>query len=139
VALFGAEFTWALGSIFQARRPVDVTPRVSSAYQMLFGAIGFVLLILATNEPAPTPTAEAWWAWIYLTVAGSLFAFTSYVIALRRLPTGIVMTYAYVNPVLAVLLGYFILGEEITAWTIGGSALVLLGVAGVFRARLKAR
>jgi drug/metabolite transporter (DMT)-like permease len=136
LALFVAEFTWAIGSLLQARRPVNVEPRVSSAYQMLFGAIGFVVLILATNEPLPTPTVSAWWAWIYLTIFGSLFAFTAYVIALRRLPTRIVMTYAYVNPVLAVLLGYFILGEAITIWTIAGSALVLLGVAGVFRERL---
>lgn len=133
LALLTAELTWAIGSVVQARRPVSVEPRVSSAYQMLFGAIGFVVLILATNEPLPTPTQEAWWAWIYLTIFGSLFAFTAYVVALRRLPTRIVMTYAYVNPVLAVLLGYFILGEEITVWTIAGSALVLLGVTGVFR------
>jgi drug/metabolite transporter (DMT)-like permease len=136
LALIAAPLTWATGSVLQARRPVKIEPRVSSAYQMLFGAAVFVILILATNEPLPTPTVSAWWAWIYLTVVGSLFAFTAYVVALRRLPTRIVMTYAYVNPVLAVLLGYFILGEAITIWTIAGSALVLLGVTGVFRERM---
>jgi drug/metabolite transporter (DMT)-like permease len=136
LALIAAPLTWATGSVLQARRPVKIEPRVSSAYQMLFGAAVFVILILATNEPLPTPTVSAWWAWIYLTVVGSLFAFTAYVVALRRLPTRIVMTYAYVNPVLAVLLGYFVLGEVITVWTIAGSALVLLGVTGVFRGRM---
>jgi drug/metabolite transporter (DMT)-like permease len=136
LALIAAPLTWATGSVLQARRPVKIEPRVSSAYQMLFGAAVFIILILATNEPLPTPTVSAWWAWIYLTVVGSLFAFTAYVVALRRLPTRIVMTYAYVNPVLAVLLGYFILGEVITVWTIAGSALVLLGVTGVFRERM---
>ncbi len=136
LALIAAPLTWATGSVLQARRPVKIDPRVSSAYLMLFGAFVFVILILATKEPLPTPTVSAWWAWIYLTVVGSLFAFTAYVVALRRLPTRIVMTYAYVNPVLAVLLGYFILGEAITIWTIAGSALVLLGVTGVFRERL---
>jgi drug/metabolite transporter (DMT)-like permease len=136
LALIAAPLTWATGSVLQARRPVKIEPRVSSAYQMLFGAAVFVILILATNEPLPTPTVSAWWAWIYLTVVGSLFAFTAYVVALRRLPTRIVMTYAYVNPVLAVLLGYFVLGEVITVWTIAGSALVLLGVTGVFRERM---
>jgi drug/metabolite transporter (DMT)-like permease len=64
-----------------------------------------------------------------------VFAFTSFVRALRLLPTSLVMTYAYINPVIAVILGWAILHESITGWTIAGSALVLIGVAGVFRAR----
>jgi drug/metabolite transporter (DMT)-like permease len=136
LALIGAPVTWAAGSVLQARRPVKHAPRTSSAYQMLFGAVGFALVIFLVKEPLPTPTQEAWLAWLYLLVFGSLFAFTSYVIALRLLPTRIVMTYAYVNPVLAVVLGWIVLGEQITWWTVAGTALVLLGVAGVFRERL---
>jgi drug/metabolite transporter (DMT)-like permease len=135
LALIGAPLTWAAGSVLQARRPVQHSPRVSSAYQMTFGAIGFAIVVLLLGEPLPTPTQEAWIAWIYLVIFGSLFAFTAYVTALRLLPTRIVMTYAYVNPVLAVVLGYFVLGEAITIWTVAGTALVLLGVAGVFRER----
>lgn len=134
LALIAAPVTWALGSVFQARNRVDLPPRVSSAYQMLFGAIGFAAIVLLRGEPAPAPDGEAWLAWLYLVVFGTL-AFTSYVTALKLLPTRIVMTYAYVNPVLAILLGYFVLGEEITAYTIAGSLLVLVGVAGVFRER----
>lgn len=136
LALIGAPITWAAGSVLQARRPVQHTARTSSAYQMAFGAIGFAIVVLLLKEPLPTPTQEAWLAWIYLVIFGSLFAFTAYVTALRLLPTRIVMTYAYVNPVLAVLLGYFVLSEAVTVWTIAGTALVLLGVAGVFRERL---
>lgn len=135
LALIGAPLTWASGSVLQARRPVAHSPRTSSAYQMAFGAVGFAIVVLLLNEPLPTPTQEAWLAWGYLVVFGSLFAFTAYVTALRLLPTRIVMTYAYVNPVLAVLLGYLVLGETITGWTIVGTTLVLLGVAGVFRER----
>lgn len=136
LALIGAPLTWAAGSVLQARRPVQHSPRTSSAYQMAFGAVGFAVVVLLLKEPWPTPTQEAWLAWGYLVVFGSLFAFTSYVTALRLLPTRIVMTYAYVNPVLAVILGYFVLNEVITVWTIAGTILVLLGVAGVFRERL---
>jgi len=68
---------------------------------------------------------------------GSLLGFTSFVRALRLLPTDIVMTYAYVNPVIAVILGWLILRESITAWSLGGMALVLLGVGGVFRERYR--
>ncbi len=137
LALIGAPLTWATGSVLQARRPVKHTPRTSSAYQMAFGALGFMAVILLIKEPISTPTQEAWLAWLYLLVFGSLFAFTSYVIALRLLPTRIVMTYAYVNPVLALVLGWLVLGEDITWWTVGGTVLVLLGVAGVFRERLQ--
>ncbi|MCW5875403.1 MAG: EamA family transporter [Anaerolineales bacterium] len=135
LALVVAALAWSAGSVFQARRPVSLTPGASSAYQMVFGALGFVVLALLTGEPRPTPTTEAWWAFWYLAVVGSIFTFTAYVTALRRLPTQIVMTYAYVNPVLAVLLGSWWLQEEITPWIIAGSLFVLLGVAGVFRDR----
>jgi drug/metabolite transporter (DMT)-like permease len=136
LALIGAPITWASGSVLQARNKIDLPARVNSGYQMLFGAIGFAVIVLLRGEPAPTPNTEAWLAWGYLVIFGTL-AFTSYVTALNLLPTRIVMTYAYVNPVLAILLGYFVLGEEITVYTIGGSILVLLGVAGVFRERLR--
>jgi drug/metabolite transporter (DMT)-like permease len=135
LALVGAPITWASGSVFQARNKLTLPARVSSGYQMLFGSIGFFIIVLMRGEPMPTPNQDAWLAWIYLVIFGTL-AFTSYVTALNLLPTRIVMTYAYVNPVLAILLGYFVLGEQITIYTIGGSALVLLGVAGVFRERL---
>jgi drug/metabolite transporter (DMT)-like permease len=135
LALIAAPITWASGSVLQARNKLSLPARVSSGYQMLFGAIGFALIVLLRREPLPTPNQDAWLAWTYLVIFGTL-AFTSYVTALNLLPTRIVMTYAYVNPVLAILLGHFVLGEEITVYTIGGSALVLLGVAGVFRERL---
>lgn len=135
IALIVATLLWSLGSLIQARNPVDLSARVSAGYQMLFGALGFALIAALAQEAAPNPTREAWFAYGYLVLIGSVLAFTSYVSALRRLPTRIVMTYAYVNPVLAVLLGWAVLGEEITLWTIAGSLLVLAGVAGVFRER----
>lgn len=135
LALLGAGFSWALGSVRQARKPVQIDPMVSSAYQMLIGGTGFILLSRLAAEPLPRPTAEAWLALAYLVVFGSVLAFTAYVTALKSLPINIVMTYTYVNPVIAVILGSLLLQEEITGWTIGGMALVLLGVAGVFRQR----
>lgn len=135
VALILATIAWSAGSVLQARKAVRLSPQVSAAYQMLFGAMGFALVAFLLNEPSPTPSTEAWMAWAYLVLFGSIFAFSSYVTALSKLPTRIVMTYAYVNPVLAVFLGWLILNEAVSSWTIVGSALVLLGVAGVFRER----
>lgn len=133
LALLGAAVAWSAGVVVQNRRPVDLSPWVSSAYQQLFGGAGLGLLMLLTREPIPDPSPAAWAAWGYLVVFGSVFAFTAFVQAIRLLPINVTMTYAYVNPVLAVLLGGLILGERITVWTLLGAALVVLGVAGVFR------
>jgi drug/metabolite transporter (DMT)-like permease len=121
--------------MLQSRRPLDLGPLASSGLQHLIGAAGFAVAILLTREPLPSPTPEAWWAWAYLVVVGSIITFTSFIQALRLLPPTIVFTYSYVNPVGALLLGWLVLHESITATTIAGAALVLLGVAGVFRDR----
>lgn len=137
IGLLVASFSWGAGSLLQSRRPVRVSPLVSSGYQHLFGAFGLVILTLITKETFQSPPLEAWLAWGYLVIFGSVIAFTSYINVLQILPTNIVMTYGYVNPVIAVFLGWIILHEQITLWTIAGTLLVLLGVWGVFRTRRK--
>lgn len=133
LALLVASFTWSSGLVLQSRRSVSVSRGVSSGYQQLFGGIFFTLIALFMREPLPTPTREAWLAWGYLVVFGSLIAFTSFISALQLLPASLVTTYAYVNPVIAVLLGWLILREPITIWTVGGGLLVLVGVRGIFQ------
>ena len=89
------------------------------------------------GEPTMNPEPSAWWAWGYLIIFGSVIAFTSFVKALKLLPPNIVFTYAYVNPVVAVILGFIILGEPITRWTFVGATLVIVGVLGVFKEQKK--
>lgn len=134
-----ASLCWAGGTLIQSRYRVGLSPAVLSGYQLLFGGIAFSFLALLFNEPLPHPSIDAWMACGYLVVFGSLIAFTSYVQVLRLLPTRIVMTYSYVNPVIAIFLGWLVLGEKITFWTVGGAVLVLLGVSGVFRERQKVK
>ncbi len=133
--LLGGTICWGGGSILLRRRPVSLDPVVSSGWQQLVGSLGFAALALATGEPAPAPTLHAWFAWSYLVVFGSLLAFTCFVLAVKLLPTTLVMTYAYVNPVIAVVLGWLILSEPITGFTVVGTALILIGVVGVFADR----
>ncbi len=133
---------WSIGTLIQSRKKLSLAPTVNSAYQMLFGGVAFIIVALLLREPLPTPRLDAWLAWGYLVVFGSIIAFTSYVKVLHLLPTKIVMTYSYINPIVALILGYLILSEPITVWTIAGTILVLLGVFGVFsfhrrEARLK--
>ena len=135
VVVFLGTISWGAGSLLLRRRPVDTPPLTTSGWQQLLGGIAFAAMALAVGEPAPDPTPAAWGAWAYLVVFGSLLAFTSYLQALRLLPTSIVMTYTYVNPVIAVLLGWAILDEPITGRTVVGMALIVTGVLGVFRSR----
>lgn len=139
LALLGASITWGAGSLLQSRNPVALSPRASSGIQMLSGGVGFFVLVQLMGEPMPEPSLNAWLAFTYLVLIGAVLAFTSFVTALQLLPTNVLMTYSYVNPVIAVLLGWLILDEAITGWTIGGMALVLLGVYGVFRERYQRR
>ena len=135
LALVLAPLGWALGSVVQARRPVNLAPQVMSAYHHLSASVGFLVVSMLLREPAPHPTPVAWAAWAYLVVFASIFAFTSYVIALKLLPINIVMTYAYVNPVLALFLGWLLLGEPVTLRTLMGAGLVLLSVFAIFNVR----
>ncbi len=99
----------------------------------MFGGLGFHVLILLRHEPLPTPTTKAGLSWDYLTLFGSVLAFTSYISVLKRLPVQLGMTYSYANPVIAVFLGWWILSEPVTGWTAVGTLLVLAGIAGVFQ------
>ncbi len=138
VALLFAPLLWGSGALLQSRRSVSVSSLVSAGWQQVFGGLMFVVLSLAAREPLPHPTPTALAGWAYLVVVGGL-AFFSFVLALQLLPARLVFTYAYVNPVGAALLGWWLLGEPITWWTVLGAALVILGVAGVFRERYRAR
>lgn len=126
---------WGSASLYLSRHGLRMEPLVLSGYQQLLGGVGFAVLAMAMGEALPNPTPTAWAAWAYLVLFGSLLAFTSYVQVLKLLPTSIAMTYTYVNPVIAVVLGWAILSEPITHATLGGMALILAGVYGVFRER----
>lgn len=135
VLLLLAALSWGAGSLLHSRRPANLDALVSAAYQMLFGGLGVAVLSLVSREPLPTPTATAWLGFAFLFVFGSLIAFTSFLKALHLLPTRLVFTYGYVNPVLAAFLGWIFLGERLPHESLLGAALVLIGVAGTFRAR----
>jgi drug/metabolite transporter (DMT)-like permease len=130
--LMAASLSWGGGSLLQRRRPLALDPMVSAAYQMLAGGLGVAVFSLGFREPWPTPTLTAWLAFAFLLVFGSLIAFTSYLKALHLLPTRVVFTYGYVNPVLASGLGWLLLDERMAGTTLAGAALVLLGVVGAF-------
>ena len=133
LVVLGASASWGIGSVLAGRLPALASPLTGSAMEMLTGAIVLAGLAAATGElthfdPAHVST-QSLLGLLYLIGPGSLLALTCYVIALRRLPTAAVSTYAYVNPVVAVSLGALFLGERPTLATLLGGAIVIVSVA----------
>jgi drug/metabolite transporter (DMT)-like permease len=131
--VLGASASWGIGSVLAGRLPAPASPLVGSAMEMLTGGIVLAGLAAATGELTRIDPAhvseESLLGLLYLIGPGSLLALTCYVIALRRLPTAAVSTYAYVNPVVAVSLGALFLGERPAPATLLGGAVVVLSVA----------
>lgn len=131
--LLGATLSWAIGSYLSPRLRLPPATMVATSYEMLAAGVimtGGSLIVgeARTFAPADVP-GEGWVALAYLVVFGSLLGYTAYTFALANAPLSLVGTYAYVNPVVAVLLGWAILNESITAVVVGGGALVVIGVA----------
>jgi drug/metabolite transporter (DMT)-like permease len=134
-----AGLSWALGSWSQPRMRLPRDPFVVVVYEMLVGGGTLTIVGLLSGEefePAAY-SARAWTAWIYLVLFGSVLAFSAYVWLLQSAAVSLVATYAYVNPVVAVFLGWLILAEPVTTSTVVGGAIVLLAVAAVIQSELR--
>lgn len=132
--------SWSLGSLYashRARLPGD--PIMATAAQMSIGAIALATLGVATGEPASLSGAvfsiDSLVALAYLTIVGSLLAFTTYGWLLRVAPLPLVITYAYVNPVVAVILGGLVRQEPIDGRTVLAGAVIVAAVALIVTAR----
>jgi drug/metabolite transporter (DMT)-like permease len=123
-------FFWQAGSVYAKRRPTGVAPMMSSAVQMLWAGIILTLVgTLAGEWGAMRFGARSVGALMYLVVFGSIIAYSAYMYAIQKLPISLVSTYSYVNPLVALLLGWFVLNEHL-GWREGLSAtVILLGVA----------
>jgi drug/metabolite transporter (DMT)-like permease len=131
LVVLGAALSWGIGSVLAGRLPAPASPLLGSAMQMLAGGGMLAVLAASTGElSGPVhPSAQSLLAVAYLIGPGSLLALTCYVIALRRLSTSAVSTYAYVNPVVAVSLGALLLGERLTLPAVLGGAAIVASVA----------
>ncbi|MFL6108877.1 MAG: EamA family transporter [Marmoricola sp.] len=122
---------WAFGSWVQPRLTLPKDAFVMTVHEMWTG--GVILLVaglLRGERPHPLDySAHIWLAWGYLVVFGSMLAFTAYVWLLGNAPISLVATYAYVNPVVAVVLGALILDEPITPAILVGGAVIVVAVA----------
>jgi drug/metabolite transporter (DMT)-like permease len=135
VAILAGASAWALGSVLARSLHLPESRPLTSGAAMMLG--GGMLLVLSASfgelHPFPHVSMRAAMALLYLIVCGSLLGFTAFVWLLARMPATRVASHAYVNPVVAAALGYFVAGEVITMRTLIGTGLVLASVVLILR------
>jgi len=148
INLFGAALAlaaplcWASGSVFTRHVKLPVRPLVAASMEMLWAGVLFGVLSAATGELGRVHwqgiSRTSWFALVYLVVFGSLVGFSAYVWLLRSAPLSLVSTYAYVNPVVAVVLGAIFVGEILTPRILVAGTIILAAVALIVVARNRA-
>jgi len=132
-AILAACAFWAFGSIYGRRIRNPAEPLTASALQMLGGGGALVLAAVARGDLARLSLAavsvRSWLACVYLVLVGSLVGFSTFVWLMKHCTPARVSTYAYVNPVVAVFLGWLILGEPVSARTLAAAAVIVVSVA----------
>lgn len=129
VSIFSAVIAWAGGSIWIKKRNTDTNPFVNAGLQMLFGGLFMIPFSLAFDDMSRISWApDVAWSLLYLIIFGSLIAYASYAYALRKLPMTIVSLYAYINPLVAVVLGWLVLGEKLNARICIAMAITIAGI-----------
>jgi drug/metabolite transporter (DMT)-like permease len=136
LAILLCTIAWSLGAVLTRSMPLPQSRSLTAGGAMLLGGLALLGLSALSGEHNPLPDIpfQASVALLYLIVGGSLVGFTAYVWLLRRMPASRVASHAYVNPVVAVALGYFVAGEEVTLRTVLASLLILLSVFLILRA-----
>jgi drug/metabolite transporter (DMT)-like permease len=134
-AILAGAVTWSLGSVLTRSMDLPKSRPLAAGAAMMLG--GGILLALSASfgdmHPLPHISLRAGLALVYLIVCGSLVAFTAFVWLLARMPATRVASHAYVNPIVAVALGYFVAGEVITVRTLAGTLLVIASVFLILR------
>jgi drug/metabolite transporter (DMT)-like permease len=141
LSLIFASFSWALGSVLAKKwKSPEVDPFSATAWQMIAAGVANLAFATALGDQLRVVwTTRGLAAIAYLVVCGSWIGYTAYIWLLGHVPTSKVSTYAYVNPVVAVFLGWLILREPITPYILAGSAVVVASVALVTSSEVKTR
>jgi drug/metabolite transporter (DMT)-like permease len=140
IALLGGSLSWAFGSVLSKKWQSGPPEFGATAWEILFAGAGNAIFALFNHDLAHvTWTGRGFGAIGYLVVCGSLIGYTAYIYILSHAPTAKVSTYAYVNPVVAIFLGWLVLHESIDRYVAAGSAIVIASVILVTSATVKKR
>ena len=126
-----AVISWASGSMYSKYKKIKSKPLVAATFQMLFAGLAqtTVGLILGEHEEFAFHNWESFAAFAYLIVIGSLLGYAAYIYSIQHLPVSFVTTYAYINPIIALFLGWLVLNEELNLLIGISAAIILIGVA----------
>lgn len=125
-----ATMSWALGTIYTKKHAASFNPYFSLGLQMFISGIMLTGVIKSTGlyMPLKDIPANAWWALLYLLIIGSVLTFVAYLYCLQHLPTSVASLYAYINPVVAILLGALLFSEKLNMLIAIGGAVTIGGV-----------
>lgn len=125
-----ATITWAFGTLYTKEKAASFNPYFSLGLQMFISSIFLFVFVGATGATIPLSEipANSWWSIAYLVLFGSVLTFIAFIYALQKLPTELSSVYAYVNPIVAVILGSFIFEEPLTTAIIFGGSVTLIGL-----------
>ena len=129
-ACFASCCTWSLGTVMAKRwNSPDVSPLLNAGLQILAGGLGgLILSVLFDKNWEIHHTVKGWASVLYLVTIGSALAFTLYMFILQHLSATVTSLYTYINPIVALLLGWLLLGETLTIWIAIGMGITILGV-----------
>ncbi|MEO6993078.1 MAG: EamA family transporter [Lacunisphaera sp.] len=126
-------FSWSVGSIYTRYARTPAEPFTAAAIQMLAGSVWLIVVSMAVGEPGhfslSAASSRSLWAWGYLIVAGSLVGFTTFLWLMKHCTPARVSTFAYVNPVVAVFLGWMFAHETVGVSMLVAAAIIIAGVA----------
>lgn len=125
-----AMLSWSVGTVFIARNKTEIDPYYGIGWQMFLGGIMLYIITFISGDRIPETEIpeQAWWSIAYLVVLGSLVAFAAFIYSMKKLNTSLASLYAYINPIIAMLLGAVLLGEKLSAYILWGSLITIAGV-----------
>ena len=125
-----AMLSWSLGTVFLSRHETNINPYYGMGWQMIIGS--FILFIISSKTQETIPltqiSAKSWLAISYLVIAGSIISFVAFIYTLKKLPAAVSSLYAYVNPIVAIIIASFVLSEKLTFTILLGTLVTLAGV-----------
>ena len=137
ILLLFSSMSWAIGSVFSRKWQMKVDPLVATSYEMIFAGLAHVVLVMITGQLHKASfNRRGVMAVLYLVVFGSWIGYTAYIWLLKHVPTPKVATYAYVNPIVAVLLGWIVLHERFDHFMLAGTIVIVAAVVLVTTAKV---
>jgi drug/metabolite transporter (DMT)-like permease len=125
-----AMLSWSVGTIFLSRNKANINPYYGTGWQMLVSAVILFIMAEVTQSTVPLSSISlsAWLAILYLVIFGSIIAFIAFIYSMKTLPTAISSLYAYINPLVAMVVAAFLLNEKLTINILWGAIVTLIGV-----------